>query len=75
MPIFWRYLLIHFLKVFCLCVVAFIAILLTMRLDEIASLMTLGAGVTELVWFTLQQIPYILPIAIPISALISSMLL
>jgi len=48
---------------------------MTMRLDEIASLMTLGAQFTDVAWFTFQQIPYILPIAIPVSALISAMLL
>jgi lipopolysaccharide export system permease protein len=75
MPLLWRYLLTQFLKVFFLCVVTFIAILLTMRLDEIAYFATLGPQGLYVLWFTLQQIPYILPIALPVSALISSMLL
>lgn len=75
MPILWRYLLSHYLKVFFLCVVAFVAILLTMRLDEIAYFATLGSNTPQVLWFALQQIPYIIPIAIPISALISSILL
>jgi len=75
MPLLWRYLLSHYLKTFFLCVVAFLAILLTMRLEEIAYFATLGAEIGHIIWFALQQIPYIIPIAIPVSALISSMLL
>ncbi len=75
MPLFWRYLLSQYLKTFSLCVVAFIAILLTMRLDEIAYFATLGADVGHIAWFAVQQIPYILPIAMPIAALISAILL
>lgn len=75
MPLLWRYLLAQFLKVFCLCVVTFIAILLTMRLDEIAYFATLGPQGIYVLWFALQQIPYLLPIALPVSALISSVLL
>jgi len=75
MPLLWRYLLSHYLKTFFLCVTAFLAILLTMRLEEIAYFATLGAEVSHVIWFAIQQIPYIIPIAIPVSALISSMLL
>lgn len=75
MPIIWRYLLSEYLKVLCLCIVAFIAILLTTRLDEIAHFATLGSDSLYIFLFTLYQIPYILPIAIPISSLISSILL
>lgn len=75
MPLLWRYLISNYFKVFLLCIVAFIAILLTMRLEEIASFITLGAPANLVIWFVLQQIPYILPIAIPISALIAAVLL
>lgn len=75
MPILWRYLLGNYLKVLLLCVVAFIAILLTTRLDEIAHFATLGPEGLTILMFTLHQIPYILPIALPISCLISAMLL
>ncbi len=75
MPLLWRYLLSHYLKTFVLCVVTFIAILLTMRLDEIAYFATLGPQAEHIVWFILQQIPYILPIALPVAALIASILL
>lgn len=71
MPIIWRYLLGQYVKVFFLCLLSFIAILLTTRLDEIAHFATLGSEGLLILWFTLYQIPYVLPIAIPISSLIS----
>lgn len=46
-----------------------------MRLDEIAHFATLGAPGIYIAKFTLYQIPYILPIAIPISSLISTIIL
>lgn len=75
MPIIWRYLLGQYLKVLCLCTFAFIAILLTTRLDEIAHFVTLGSQGIYILLFTLYQIPYILPIAIPFSCLISIVIL
>jgi lipopolysaccharide export system permease protein len=75
MPLLWRYLLKHYLKVFFLCVVSFIAILLTLRLSEIAYFATLGPRPIYILWFALQQIPFVLPIAFPVSALIASILL
>lgn len=75
MPIVWRYLLSHYLKVLVLCVTAFIAVLLTTRLDEIAHFASMGPEGFYIILYTLYQIPYILPIAIPISCLISSILL
>jgi lipopolysaccharide export system permease protein len=75
MPLLWRYLLSHYLKVFVLCVTSFVALLLTLRLDEIAYFATLGPGALKVLWYALQQVPYVLPIAIPVSALISAILL
>lgn len=75
MPILWRYLISYFLKIAIVCVLAFIAILLTMRLDEIAHFAALGAPLNYLIIFTLNQIPYILPIALPLSCLIASLIL
>lgn len=75
LPTLWRYLLSQYLKVLGLCTVAFIAILLTMRLDEIAHFATLGAELSHILLFTIYQIPYVLPIALPISCLISATLL
>lgn len=75
MPLLWRYLLGHYIKTFVLCVAAFIAILLTMRLDEIAYFATLGPEAMHILLYAMQQIPYILPIALPVAALIASILL
>lgn len=75
MPIYWRYLLVYYLKILILCVLSFIAMLLTMRLDEIAHFATLGPSLLDVSWFAFQQIPYILPIALPVSALIAALLL
>lgn len=75
MLILWRFLISHFLKVTIVCVAAFIAVLLTMRLDEIAHFASLGAELSDIALFAFHQIPYILPIALPISCLISSMIL
>lgn len=58
-----------------MCVAAFIAVLLTTRLDEIAHFISLGSEGAYILLFTLYQIPYILPIAIPLSCLISALLL
>ena len=75
MPVFWWYLLKNYLKVSVLSVVSFIAILLVIRLEEIAQFATIGAKPSYLFLFTLYQIPYILPIAIPVSCLISALIL
>ncbi len=75
MPIVWRYLISYYLKIVLACVLAFIGILLTMRLDDIAHFAALGAPLNYLALFVLNQIPYILPIALPLSCLIASLLL
>lgn len=75
MMIINRYLLIQYLKVQFLCVISFLGILLTTRLEEIAHFASLGAPKDMLFWFAFYQIPYILPIAIPVSCLISAILL
>lgn len=58
-----------------LCAAAFIAVLLTARLDEIAHFAVLSPSPGLAAMFIILQIPYILPIVIPISCLISSILL
>lgn len=75
MPIIWRYLLTQYFKVLSFCVLAFIALLLTTRLDDIAHFATMGPEGKMILKFILYQIPYILPIAIPISCLISALIL
>lgn len=75
MPIFWRYLSRSYIKVFLLCTFGFISVLLITRLKEIAKFAALTLEIKNVLLFTLFQIPHILPIAIPISCLISAFLL
>jgi lipopolysaccharide export system permease protein len=75
MPILWRYLYKEYLKVFFLSISAFICVLLITRLKQIAVFATLASDIFSLILFILYQIPYILPISISISCLISSIIL
>lgn len=74
-PILWRYLLGRFFQVLLLSVAGFIAVLLVWRFQEIARFATSGASVAKVALFALYQIPHILPLALPISCLIASLLL
>jgi len=75
MPILWKYLSKEYLKVFFLSISAFVLILLIMRLKQIATFATLSADLFSLILFIFCQIPYILPISISCSCLISSIIL
>jgi lipopolysaccharide export system permease protein len=75
MPILWRYVLRHFFQIFLLCVTSFIGVLLVLRFQEIARFASSGAGFFKILSFMLLQVPYILPITIPISCLIAAILL
>lgn len=75
MPILWRYLLRSYFQVFSLCVTGFIAVLLVTRFQDIARFAATGASKGYLLLFILYQIPFILPLAIPISCLIAALLL
>ncbi len=75
MLIYCRYLLQNYFKVFFLAIFSFIAILLVSRLREIAEFATFGTPIGKLILFMLYQILYVLPIAIPISCLLSTLLL
>jgi lipopolysaccharide export system permease protein len=75
MPIIWRYLLRGYFQFFLLCIFAFVAVLLVIRFQEIALFASSGAGLKYIGLFSLYQIPYILPIAIPVSCLIAAMIL
>lgn len=75
MPLLWRYLLRNYLKVFSLCVTGFISILLVTRFQTIARFAATGASKLYILKFVILQIPFILPLAIPISCLISALLL
>lgn len=74
-PILWRYLLQSYLKIFSLCVISFIAILLVSRFKDIARFTALSGSWLKTAFFSLYQIPLILPLAIPISSLIAALLL
>ncbi len=75
MPRVWRYLLRSYLQVFVLCVAGFIGVLLVMRFKTIAEFATLHSDSFSIFLFTLYQIPYVLPMAIPVACVISAMLL
>lgn len=72
---YWRYLILWFLKLFSICLISFIVIILTTRLTQIAEFIALGAHVKHVLLFVLYQIPYILPFALPLSCLIAAVLL
>lgn len=75
MPILWRYALQSYLRVFSLSVCTFIAVLIVARFKEIARFTALSGDWMKTGLFVVYQVPAILPIAIPISALIASLLL
>ena len=72
--IYTRYIVKNFLKIFALTTLSFIAILLVSRLEEIAEFIALGAPLRTAALFITFQIPYILPIAVPVSSLLAAML-
>ncbi|MBI5346816.1 MAG: LptF/LptG family permease [Chlamydiae bacterium] len=75
MPIFWRYLLSSYFKVLSLCIGSFIAVLLVLKLRDIAEFASCASSIISVILFTIYQIPQILPYALSISALISSIIL
>ncbi|MBM3191186.1 MAG: LptF/LptG family permease [Chlamydiae bacterium] len=75
MPLLWRYLLKDFFRALLISVVAFVAVLLVMRSQEIARFAILSQEPWTILLFTLYQIPLILPFAVPVSILLSSFLL
>jgi lipopolysaccharide export system permease protein len=74
-PILWRCTIAAYLKLFFLSVSAFISVLLIARFKEAARFAALSSDWGKTGLFTVYQIPFILPIAIPLSALIASLLL
>ncbi|MBM3207556.1 MAG: YjgP/YjgQ family permease [Chlamydiae bacterium] len=75
MPLIWRYLLKSYFQVFFLSLSGFISVLLVTRFQEIAKFAAASGSIISIILFTLYQIPYILPLAVPISCLISAILL
>lgn len=74
MPIIWRYILSQYLKIFVLTVIAFVAILLTVRMEEIAYFISLAPHPALVIKFIAYQVPYILPLALPLAALLAAWL-
>lgn len=75
MPLLWRYLLRNYLQIFFLGVTGFIAILLVTRFQTIARFAASGASLLMVAQFILYQIPFVLPIAIPVSCLLAGLIL
>lgn len=75
MPLLWKYLLRNYLKVLLLCVTGFISVLLVTRFQTVARFAATGASKLYVLKFVILQIPFILPLALPISCLIASFLL
>jgi len=75
MPRLWRYFIKSYFQVFFLCVGSFISILLVTRFQDIARFAATGAPKGYTLLFVLYQIPFILPLAIPISCLMGAMIL
>jgi lipopolysaccharide export system permease protein len=73
--VIYRYLSLEYLKILFLAVFSIIAVLITTRLQEIAHFAALGAPWNMILKFTWYQIPYILPIALPIASLIGAIVL
>ena len=72
MPIIWRYLLKKIFSIFILSIFSFIIILLITQTHAIARFAILSPSLSSVALFVGCQVPYILPIAIPLSCLIST---
>lgn len=75
MSVLWRYTLFSYAKVFGLSVATFIAVLILAKFKEIARFTALSGSFSQTLFFVSYLIPTILPIALPLSALIASLLL
>lgn len=69
MPTVWKYCLGQFVKIFLLTLCAFIALMLVMRLNDIARFAAQSSEWKTIALFMAYQIPYILPLSMPIAAL------
>lgn len=74
-PVLWRFLLVGYLRIFFVSLTTFITLLLISRFKELARFAALSCSWAKTGLFTFYQLPWILPIAIPLSALLSSFLL
>jgi len=74
MPLFWKYILKNFYKVFSLSILGSSFLLLLTRSKDIAKYASIASSFKDVIYFMLMQIPYILPLAIPLSCFISAFL-
>ena len=74
MPLIWRYILKTYFQIFILCITSFITALFVMRFRDIAEFATLSSDGLAIFLFSLYQLPYILPEAIPVSCVIAAMI-
>lgn len=70
----WRYLGRSYLQVFLLCLFSLIGALFVMRFKEISEFAALSSDGAAIFLFSLYQLPYVLPDAIPISCVVASMI-
>lgn len=75
MPVLWRLLLSWYLKLFGLAAASLLCLLMATRLHDIATLVSLGMSGKALSFYSLYQIPYILPIVTSFAAFIASLLM
>lgn len=71
----WKYLFGNWCKIFFLALLTFALFLIIARFQEIARFAALSGKFSKVTLFSLFQLPFILPLAIPISALLASFLL
>lgn len=74
LPTLWKYIFIEFYKLFFAILLYFISIILILKLQDVAHFITMQSSIREIFLFTLYQIPYILPFAIPLSCLLAAFL-
>lgn len=75
MPLLWKELLRRYFTTLALCVGSFLALLLTLRLKQVADLAATTNQIADLLLFIAYLIPYALPLALPIGALVATLLL
>lgn len=71
MPKIWKYLLVQYAPLFLMNLGSFVFLLLVSRAQEIARFAASSAHPLGIIYFTLYQIPYLLPLAIPLSSLVA----
>lgn len=74
MTLYSRYLLSQYFKVWALTFGTCLAFLLVCHLGEIAKFATFGVSLITLTGFMLLQIPFLLPIALPLASLLAAAL-